>query len=324
MVVRYKSFMLGCAAALLFAQLTTVVEAQPRYASKERSHTAVAHYARARAMCVETLEEFEAGRRFARPDLLLDAEEWRLTLISLCEKLNRLVDPKIRISTQGVQVASNPRMVRRAKDRLPAVTDGPEPRNDVGEEKRLQQKQEQRARMFAPTQRPAIPPQPTIEQEVVTQEPEQESGEVDAEAETPDELVEQEVVEPAEEAVPTEEELLEQALQEATAIAEQDAARNAGLAEPATVEQEPEPELAGEEEISNEEIPPQTEVAEIPPPEAEPPLEEVAPVAGATDERGELTEDEQIAVAIEQAIQEKLRTLDGEDGTQPAGEENLE
>ena len=126
------------------------VEAQVRYASEKRSNTAIAHYARARAMCVETLEEFEVGRKHARPDLLLDAEEWRLTMISLCEQLNRLVDPKIRVSNSGIQVSANPRLIHRSKDKLPDVVDGPKIRNDQGEMARLQEKQEARAKLYAP------------------------------------------------------------------------------------------------------------------------------------------------------------------------------
>ncbi len=309
MQVRFKSFMLSCAATLLLTQLSSIAEAQPRYASKERSHSAVAHYARARAMCVETLEEFEAGRSFARPDLMLDAEEWRLTMVSLCEKLNRLVDPKIRISSQGVQVASNPRMVRRAKDRLPAVVDGPEPRNDVGEEKRLLDKQEARARMFAPSARAAVPTRPAVEPQIETEEAPvavEEPAVVEEEpAAVEEEIAMEEEAIPTEE--PTEEELLEQALQEATAIAEQDeedTARNAG-------QEDLEIDSAPEGAVYEDEIEPQTEVAEIPSADAEPPLEEAPadePVDAAS--QGEISEDEQIAVAIEEAIKSKLRNLD--------------
>ena len=63
MLVRLNSHVVFCGAALLLAQFVSVAEAQPSYASKERSNSAVAHYARARAMCVETLEEIDMLNR---------------------------------------------------------------------------------------------------------------------------------------------------------------------------------------------------------------------------------------------------------------------
>lgn len=317
MVVRSRYMVFGCAAILFAALGGNEAEAQARYASKERSHSAVAHYARARAMCVETLEEFEAGRRFARPDLMLDAEEWRLTLISLCEQLNRLVDPKVRISTQGVQVASNPRMVRRQRDRLPVVEDGPKARNDIGEQERLKEKQEARARLYSPQEqeeevREAV--QEAVDDAVedyaeeVMEEPAEQQAGLQQQAvpeQGPDALMQEDEPAPA-----SEEELLEQALEEATAMAERDAA---GRAAPDQ----------SEAPIEDEFIPPQEDAAEIPPVDAVPEIDQEAAAerTGSAVEQEALSEDEQIAIAIEQAIKEKLGEIDEEEGQEPTNNE---
>jgi hypothetical protein len=134
------------------------------YASKERTRAAVGYYSRARAMCVETLQEFEQGRKYARPDLLVDPEEWRLTLITLCEQLNPLIDPKPLVTRDGVAFRANPRMIRRDRDRLPSVIDGAQDSNIYGEQERLNELQRARAKMYEPkkgkvqSEEEAIPP----------------------------------------------------------------------------------------------------------------------------------------------------------------------
>lgn len=94
------ALVLGCGAASFagFAQTA----AADQYASSERSAAAVGHYARARAMLVEALAEFEAGRRIARPDLLLNSEQWRTAVVSRAEDLNRILDPQPRVTRSGV------------------------------------------------------------------------------------------------------------------------------------------------------------------------------------------------------------------------------
>lgn len=122
-------------------------EAQ-QYASKPRQTAAIGHYARARAMMVEALAEFEQGRKAARPDLLIDSEEFRLRLISLTEELNRVIDPKPRVSRDGVVFRGNPRMIRREQERLPVVSDGARAGNEYGDTSRLRNAQESRKRMY--------------------------------------------------------------------------------------------------------------------------------------------------------------------------------
>lgn len=122
-------------------------QAQQQYASKNRTSAALGHYARARAMLVEALAEFEQGRKYARPDMLLDPEEWRLSIVSRTEELNRVIDPRPRVTRAGVQFRANKMLIRRERDRLPAVTDGAQDSNNYGEDQRKKELQATRAQL---------------------------------------------------------------------------------------------------------------------------------------------------------------------------------
>lgn len=292
-------------------------EAQVRYASDKRSNTAIAHYARARAMCVETLEEFEVGRKHARPDLLLDPEEWRLTMISLCEQLNRLVDPKIRISNAGVQVSANPRMIHRAKDRLPEVVDGPKIRNDHGEMQRLKEKQEARAKLYSPQPTATATPQSTTQaQETI--------GQSEAKQVSPSPQ--------ANEPQLSEEELIEQAIEEAVNARAEESRPEVSQTESEDVTGTEEIQYADEEPVPSEDETTRDEIAielqeqaaeqstqpsdarEIPSEEQDVSAEAKSPANG---------DDAKIASAIEQAIQDKMREIEGATGARaPSAPEN--
>lgn len=127
---------------------STHAAAEQQYASKERATVARAHMSRARALMVEALAEFEEAKKYARPDMLIDSEDWRLRVISLTEQLNRVVDPKPRVTREGAVFRTPPRFVKRQKDQLPEVSDGAFTRSDAGEKNRMKQKQQERARLF--------------------------------------------------------------------------------------------------------------------------------------------------------------------------------
>ena len=93
----------------------------------------------------EALAEFEEARKLARPDLLVDPEEWRLNVISRTEELNRLLDPKPRVTRDGVQFRANKLLIRREKQRVPAVADGAQDSNVYGEQSRRSEMRAARA-----------------------------------------------------------------------------------------------------------------------------------------------------------------------------------
>lgn len=157
-----------------------------QYASNQRTRAAIGYYSRSRAMMVQALEEFEQGRKLAGPDLLIDPEEWRLSVISLTEQLNRVIDPRPKVTGQGVVFRANPRMVRRERDRLPPVPDGARDSNVYGEQQRMQELQAARAKMYQPAEDAVIiaPDQQEIaEGEEESQE--EEAISVEAEVEQP-------------------------------------------------------------------------------------------------------------------------------------------
>ncbi len=119
-----------------------------QYASKQRATVAKAHMSRARALLVEALEEFEESKKYARPDLLIDSEDWRLRVVSLTEQLNRVIDPKPRVTREGAVFRVPPRFMRREKERLPVVAEGAKSRSDVGERARLAAKTSKRESLF--------------------------------------------------------------------------------------------------------------------------------------------------------------------------------
>ena len=82
-------------------------------ASEDRAEAAIGHYARARALLVEALKEFEAARGLARPDLLFDSQEWRISLISRTEDLNRVLSPQPRITAAGASYSASHNLIRR-------------------------------------------------------------------------------------------------------------------------------------------------------------------------------------------------------------------
>jgi hypothetical protein len=134
-----------CLTSPLFS---TSVFAEQQYASRERSTVARAHMSRARTLLVEALAEFEESKKYARPDMLIDSEDWRLRVISLTEQLNRVVDPQPRVTREGAVFRTPPRFIRRQKEQLPEVADGAKSRSDLGERARLKQKQQERAQFF--------------------------------------------------------------------------------------------------------------------------------------------------------------------------------
>ena len=93
------------------AAFVTIANAD-EYASPERTAAAVGHYARARALLMQALDEFEQGRKIARPDLLLDADEFRISLVSRADELNRVLDPQPKVTRSGVRFKGSPDLVR--------------------------------------------------------------------------------------------------------------------------------------------------------------------------------------------------------------------
>ena len=99
---------------------------ESQYASEERNSAAVAHYARARSLLVEAVREFESGRELARPDMFFDGDSWRTNIVSRAEDLNRVLDPKPRVTRSGVTFRANPALIKREKEVRPLGNSAPQ------------------------------------------------------------------------------------------------------------------------------------------------------------------------------------------------------
>jgi hypothetical protein len=84
-------------------------------ASQEQTAEAVGHYARARALIIAAIHEFDRGRRIARPDDLMEPARWRNTLIDRAEDLERILDPQPRVSKGGIQYSPDSRLLPEAR-----------------------------------------------------------------------------------------------------------------------------------------------------------------------------------------------------------------
>jgi hypothetical protein len=104
------------AAAAFGASALTVTARADEYASPERTAAAVGHYARARSLLLQALDEFEQGRKIARPDLLLDSEEFRISVVSRAEELNRVLDPQPKVTRSGVRFKGSPDLIRNPRE----------------------------------------------------------------------------------------------------------------------------------------------------------------------------------------------------------------
>lgn len=84
-------------------------------ADQESTAEAVAHYARSRALLIASLREFDAARKIAQPDDLLDPIKWRNTLIDRAEDLERVLDPQPKATRGGIRFSADPRLLPEAK-----------------------------------------------------------------------------------------------------------------------------------------------------------------------------------------------------------------
>ena len=89
---------------------------QDTYASPERAEAAKGHYARARALLMSALNEFEQARSIARPDLLFDPERWRTSVIDRAEDLDHIIEPQARVTQGGTRFPAEPSLIHEPKE----------------------------------------------------------------------------------------------------------------------------------------------------------------------------------------------------------------
>ena len=72
-------------------------------AKGEKLAIASGHYARARALLIASLREFDKGLELVDPNALVDANNWRNSVLDRAEDLEHILDPQPRKSRGGVR-----------------------------------------------------------------------------------------------------------------------------------------------------------------------------------------------------------------------------
>lgn len=122
MKITVKPVILALFTVFIVGQSTAQAEVQGKTSGRtlgsarpEVAAEAVAHYARSRALLVAAINEFDKGRKLAKPDELLDSSAWRTALIDRAEDLERVLDPQPRATRGGIKFEADPRLLPEAK-----------------------------------------------------------------------------------------------------------------------------------------------------------------------------------------------------------------
>ncbi|MEZ4753083.1 MAG: hypothetical protein R3A13_02095 [Bdellovibrionota bacterium] len=84
-------------------------------AKPEQLAAATGHYAKSRTLLIAAVREFDKAMQIAQPGALLDVNEFRNSLISRAEELERVLDPQPRISESGVKFEAYPSIIGEAQ-----------------------------------------------------------------------------------------------------------------------------------------------------------------------------------------------------------------
>jgi hypothetical protein len=83
-----------------------IIEVDPEVRS-----AAIGHYARARSLLIAAIREFDNGYKLAKPDAILNSNEWRSDVISRAEDLERVLAPQAKASKFGVKYEADSRLL---------------------------------------------------------------------------------------------------------------------------------------------------------------------------------------------------------------------
>jgi hypothetical protein len=81
------------------------------HAQSEQLASARGHYARARALLLSAIREFDQAQQIANPDAFLDSDSWRESLVLRATELERVLDPQPRITNSGVRYKYETRLL---------------------------------------------------------------------------------------------------------------------------------------------------------------------------------------------------------------------
>lgn len=84
---------------------------QIEHAGREETSIAIGHFARAKSLLEAALREFDAGAKVAKPDSIINSQQWRSELIGRAEDLNRILAPQANASRLGVRYDADARLL---------------------------------------------------------------------------------------------------------------------------------------------------------------------------------------------------------------------
>jgi hypothetical protein len=99
-----------------YASNNSVARASHSIAVPERREAAEGHYSRARTLLLEALAEFERARDIARPDLLMNSEEWRSSVVARAKELDKVLNPQPRVVRGGFRAEAVPSLLRHGQE----------------------------------------------------------------------------------------------------------------------------------------------------------------------------------------------------------------
>jgi len=94
-----------------YANNTPRAAANIEAAEGETLAKAVGYYSRSHSLLIEAIREFDRGAKIARPDSVLDRDEWRASLVSRAEDLERILSPQPRVTKGGVKFEADTRLL---------------------------------------------------------------------------------------------------------------------------------------------------------------------------------------------------------------------
>lgn len=100
-----SKFVTACAAVLFCSVSGVNAQDVPSEigAKSNRGAAAIGHYSKARALLIEAIREFEEGKRIARPDLVVNADDWRSGVDQKANELLRLTNPTVTVTESGIR-----------------------------------------------------------------------------------------------------------------------------------------------------------------------------------------------------------------------------
>ena len=76
-----------------------------------RLAAAVGHYSRARQLLIAAVNEFDSGLKIANPDILMNSDGWRRSVMDNATELDKVLSPQAASPTGGVKYPANPALL---------------------------------------------------------------------------------------------------------------------------------------------------------------------------------------------------------------------